>query len=174
MFKKILKVLLLLCLIISCVGCVAPAPVDTYGDNGTSYNSDETLSAQSFDFSIVSAYKSDYLKNTLDIEYSPTEGNVFVVIVFNVTNTCSDTRNVMNMNFNSYVDDTKITVQSVIGEIDGYMPLIGAVSAGKSFAGYTVWEVPANSKALEFSYIDALTCEESATILVSLVDLKHT
>ena len=70
-------------------------------------------------------------------------------------------KNVMNMNFNSYVDNNKVSAQSIVGEIEGFMPLMGATSSQMTFTGYTVWELPVGWNQMQFSYIDALSGEDS-------------
>lgn len=105
------------------------------------------------------------------MEYTASEGNQFLFIAFAAKNTSQDTMNVMNTNFNSYVDDSKIVIQSVVGEVEGYMPLLGAVSSGKSFDGYAIWEVPTSWNSFEFSYIDALTGSDSDAFKINRTDI---
>lgn len=121
----------------------------------------ETLSTENFDFSIKSAYTCQNLKNTLGMEYTAESGNEYLVIIFDAKNTSNDTKNVMNMNFNSYIDNNKVSAQSIVGEIDGFMPLMGATSSQMTFTGYTVWELPIGWNQMQFSYIDALSGEDS-------------
>lgn len=126
----------------------------------------DTLSAEHFDFSILSVTQSASVKSELGAEYTAAEGNVMVTVVFDAKNTSSETQNVANVNFNSYVDGEKVMISSVVGKVNGYMPLLGAVSSEKSFDGYAIWELPKDWKELEFSYIDSLTGSESENVFV--------
>ena len=105
------------------------------------------------------------------MEYAAEEGNELLFIVFNAKNTSDDTQNAMNTNFNGAVDGVKVIPQGAVGEINGYMPLVGAVSSGTEMSGYAVWEVPSDWSKLEFSYIDALTGSESDSFTIYADDL---
>ena len=109
---------------------------------------------------------SSSVKSEVGPVYEAADGNQIVTVILSAKSTSDDTQNVMNTNFNSYVDGSKVTVIGAVGKVDGYMPLIGAVSAGKTFEGYALWELPENWNELEFSYIDALTGSESDNSLV--------
>lgn len=132
---------------------------------------EDTLAAENFEFSILSATTADTLTNALEVEYAAEEGNELLFIVFNAKNTSSDTQNAMNTNFNGAVDGVKVIPQGAVGEINGYMPLVGAVSSGTEMSGYAVWEVPSDWSKLEFSYIDALTGSESDSFTIYADDL---
>lgn len=124
-------------------------------------SSTEFIQTDNFELKISSMKTTKTLTNSLGAEYLAKSGYDYLMIVFDAKNISKETQNIMNVGFNGYVDDTKTVIQSVVGEIDGYMPLIGAVPSGKSFEGYTVWEVPENWEKFEFSYIDARTGKES-------------
>lgn len=130
-------------------------------DSNQATSSTEFIQTDNFELKISSMKTTKTLTNSLGAEYSAKSGYDYLMIVFDAKNISKETQNIMNVGFNGYVDDTKTVIQSVVGEIDGYMPLIGAVSSGKSFEGYTVWEVPENWEKFEFSYIDARTGKES-------------
>lgn len=132
----------------------------------------DTLHAQSFDFAITSAKYYDSITNQLGVTSTPDEGNKYLLLVIKATNTTEEDQNVENINFNSYIDDSKISPESITGEVDGYMPLLGAVSAGKNFEGYTVWQVPQNWNTLTFSYIDALTGKDSDSFTIHASDVQ--
>lgn len=138
-------------------------------DQATS--STEFIQTDNFELKISSMKTTKTLTNSLGAEYSAKSGYDYLMIVFDAKNISKETQNIMNVGFNGYVDDTKTVIQSVVGEIDGYMPLIGAVSSGKSFEGYTVWEVPENWEKFEFSYIDARTGKESNEFIVYSQDV---
>lgn len=168
--KRNLAVLLTLFMVISLCACGASTS-DSQVDN-SEQNSDtglsisDTLSSEHFDFSIISVSVSSSVKSEVGTVYEAADGNQIVTIIFSAKNTSDDTQNVMSPNFNSYVDGTKVTTIGAAGKVEGYMPLIGAVSAGKTFEGYALWELPENWNELEFSYIDALTGSESDNSLV--------
>lgn len=138
-------------------------------DQATS--STEFIQTDNFELKISSMKTTKTLTNSLGAEYSAKSGYDYLMIVVDAKNISKETQNIMNVGFNGYVDDTKTVIQSVVGEIDGYMPLIGAVSSGKSFEGYTVWEVPENWEKFEFSYIDARTGKESNEFIVYSQDV---
>ena len=85
--------------------------------------------------------------------YEPNPGNVFLLAMINATNITDETINVASPQFNSYVDGKKIVTESVVGAIDGAMPLIGAVSPGQSFLGHVVWQVPEGWETFQVSYL---------------------
>ena len=126
----------------------------------------DTLTAEHFEFSILSVTASQSVKTEIGTEYTAAEGNTMVTVVFAAKNISDDTQNVMYTNFNSYVDGNKVSMVGAVGKVDGYMPLIGAVSSGMSFDGYTIWELPKDWGELEFTYIDALTGSESENSFV--------
>ena len=122
----------------------------------------DTLHAQSFDFTITSAKYYDSITNQLGVTSTPDEGNKYLLLVIKATNTTKEDQNVENVN----------SPESITGEVDGYMPLLGAVSAGKNFEGYTVWQVPQNWNTFTFSYIDALTGEDSDSFTLHASDVQ--
>jgi len=132
----------------------------------------DTLHAQSFDFTITSAKYYDSITNQLGVTSTPDEGKRYLVLVIKAENTTNEDQNAENVNFNSYIDNSKITPESITGEVDGTMPLLGAVSAGKTFEGYTVWQVPQNWDTFTFSYIDALSGEDSDSFTLHSTDIK--
>lgn len=142
-----------------------PSATDAVGFN-------DTLHAQNFDFSILSAELCDSVTNQLGMTYEAESGTQFLLVTFSAVNTAHDEMNVMNVDFNSYIDDKKVAIQSIVGEIDGFMPLSGAVAAGKTFEGYAVWEVPDGWNTLEFSYIDALTGVDSDIMTIYATDVS--
>jgi hypothetical protein len=132
---------------------------------------DGTLTAENFEFSILSTDLCASIKNAMGMEYAASDGKQFLLVVFRSKNISADIQNVMNVNFNSYIDDEKVVIYTVVGEVNGYMPLFGAVSSQKIFDGYTVWEVPDGWNKLEFSYIDALTGSDSDFLRINATDL---
>ena len=132
----------------------------------------DTLHAESFDFTVTSAKYYDSITNQLGTTYTPDSGKKYLVLVMNATNTTEEVQNVENVNFNSYIDDYKIGPEAIVGKVDGYMPLLGAVSAGKTFEGYTVWQVPQNWDTFTFSYIDALTGGDSKSFTIYSTDVQ--
>lgn len=132
----------------------------------------DVLKAENFEFKIISADEAKSFKNALGNEYKAKDGMKLLLVVISAKNTSDDTMNVENVNFNSYVDDDKISIESATGEINGYKPLLGAVSRKKSMVGYTIWQVPDNWKKLEFSYIDSLSGSESDKMVIKSTDIK--
>lgn len=163
--RRNLAFLLTLFMVLSLCACgssTSGSQVDNPDENtDTRLSISDTLSSEHFDFSIISVSASSSAKSEVGTVYEAADGNQIVTVIFSAKNTSDDTQNVMNTNFNSYVDGSKVTVIGAVGKVDGYMPLIGAVSAGKAFEGYALWELPENWNELEFSYIDALTGSES-------------
>lgn len=167
---KVTSLFLALLCIFGLTACSSGA--DTSGPAETEIiGIEDTLTAENFEFSILSVTAADTLTNALGVEYAAEEGNDLLFIVFNAKNTSDDTQNVMNTNFNGAVDGVKVIPQSAVGEINGYMPLVGAVSSGTEMSGYAVWEVPSDWSKLEFSYIDALTGSESDSFTIYADDL---
>lgn len=168
--RRNLAFLLTLFMVLSLCACgssTSGLQVDNPDENtDTRLSISDTLSSEHFDFSIISVSASSSVKSEVGTVYEAADGNQILTVIFSAKNTSDDTQNVMNTNFNSYVDGSKITVIGAVGKVDVYMPLIGAVSAGKTFEGYALWELPENWNELEFSYIDALTGSESDNSLV--------
>ena len=157
--RRNLSFLLTLFMVLSLCACgssTSGLQVDNPDENtDTRLSISDTLSSEHFDFSIISVSASSSVKSEVGTVYEAADGNQILTVIFSAKNTSDDTQNVMNTNFNSYVDGSKITVIGAVGKVDGYMPLIGAVS-----------ELPENWNELEFSYIDALTGSESDNSLV--------
>lgn len=162
----ILTVLVLSFVLLTGCGSSSEADQPAQDTVDTRLTISDTMNTEHFDFSILSVSTASSVKSEVGTEYTASEGNQMVTVVFSAKNTSGDTQNVMNTNFNSYVDGTKTTVVGAVGKVDGYMPLIGAVSSEKVFEGYTIWELPQDWQELEFSYIDALTGRESEDTFV--------
>ncbi|MGI6033281.1 MAG: DUF4352 domain-containing protein [Coriobacteriales bacterium] len=171
----IVMVVLAACLVM--VGCSSDGSGSSKKESKSSEVSvGKTLHAQNFDFKVETVKYASSLKNGLGMTYTPDKGNKYIIAVVKATNTSDETQNVFAGDFNSYLDDDEITVQSdVAGKIDGHMPLDGAVKAGKSMTGHVVWQIPKSKKwkKLTCSYIDAGTGEESEKSLkITPKDIK--
>lgn len=179
----IIAVFACIAVLISSMGSKEPVPSSETNASGSSAKEEDkkeantigitdTLHAQSFDFTITSAKYYDSITNQLGVICTPDEGKRYLVLVIKADNTTNEDQNVENVNFNSYIDNSKITPESITGEVDGTKPLLGAVSAGKTFEGYTVWQVPQNWDTFTFSYIDALSGEDSDSFTLHSTDIK--
>ena len=166
--KRILCMLTSLILLVA-TGCTSGNPETEskkQNEESNTISSTDTLHSENFDFTINSIDVQKTIRNELGVEYAASENCVLVLVDFTATNTSDDTQNVMNTNFNSYIDDNKVVILSAAGKINGHLPLIGAVSAGKNFEGYAIWEAPADWATISFSYIDALSGAESESSFV--------
>lgn len=126
-----------------------------------------TLSTSNFDYTIKSAE----IKTSVKSEFNPyhdyvlSDGKELLFVVIGATNTGEYTDNVMYGNFNAYVDGEKVVSSNtlgndgeiLVGEVDGYMPLFGAVSSGMTFDGYAVWELPEGWETFHFSVLDGFS-----------------
>jgi hypothetical protein len=177
---KGVKIACAIIIIVAVIACIAVVVTDTDSSKTSSSSSkdeniigiSDTLHAQSFDFTITSAKLYNSITNQLGVTYTPDEGKQYLVLVIKATNTTDEDQNVVNSDFNSYLDNSKITPESVVGKVDGYMPLLGAISPGNNFEGYTVWQVPQKWNTFTFSYLDSLTGEDSDSFTIHSSDVQ--
>jgi len=52
------------------------------------------------------------------------------------------------------------------------MPLIASIASGKSYKGYTVYQVPKNWKTLKISYRDSITGKTSSAFSIKSTEIK--
>ena len=192
MRKRVLAVILGVCLVFSFAACSSDssdsssadasdesAEAEENSEEETEEESDDrakigdTVEADSFDISIISVSRASTLSSEAGTSYEASDGNELIMVVFSFTNTSDDIQNAAYANFDSYVDGTKITVISAAGEIDGYMPLIGAVDVDKTFEAYAVWELTEGWTELEFSYIDNLSGKDSDAFVIYNTDISE-
>lgn len=87
---------------------------------------------------------------------TPDDGNVFVIVTFEIANNSDSEISVSSIaSFEAYVDDysvsTSISAESVK---DGVGTLDGTVAAGKKMSGIIGYEVPKDWKNMEISFTD--------------------
>ena len=87
---------------------------------------------------------------------TPDDGNVFVIVTFEIANNSDSEISVSSIaSFEAYVDDysvsTSISAESVK---DGVGILDGTVAAGKKMSGIIGYEVPKDWKNMEISFTD--------------------
>lgn len=136
------------------------APVGQQGDeNNAIVGMNGTLKTQKFEISISEAEVTASVVSNMgvDVETKAGEGKTFLHITFTAKNITDSTENIVNAGFNAYVDGVKVAPSSVVGKIDGVMPLVGAVSAGMEIKGYAVWELPETWTEFQTSYIESST-----------------
>ena len=181
MKKAAILLVTLLILLPALVGCEVPiADTSTKATDGTTTNATETatisipgtLVAENFSFTIVSAELSDSV--TLDsgssINADTEKGKQFLVLCIDATNTSSDIRNLGA--FTTYVDDTTVLPHNVLAKYKDRILMGGAVHPGKTMQTYAMYQVPADWKFFEISYIDTLTCSVSESVRFSRSDVK--
>ena len=82
----------------------------------------------------------------------PKEGNVFVVMYFNIENYTRTGTYFSAESFRSSVDQTDITHTFLVNDPEGYPTIFKNIPAESGINGYIVWEVPENWKELSFTY----------------------
>ena len=103
-----------------------------------------------------------------------TEGNVYLVLFFEVENVSSEDDYFNYLYIESYVDSYNTGLSVLFTNPDGYDTLTGNVAAGKKLKGCLAWEVSADWKELEVSYKDGVwTSDKAATFVVTPADLTE-
>lgn len=97
----------------------------------------------------------DY-KESAGSEYNkPTDGNVFLMVEFEISNNTEKEMTVSSaMSFDAYADDYALNFSfSALMEKDGNQ-LDGTIAAGKKLKGWIGWEVPQDYKNVEIHFTD--------------------
>lgn len=173
--------MVMLVLLTALVGCEAPINATTaHAADGATTKATETetisipgtLVAENFSFTIVSAELSDSvtLNSDLNINADVEGGKQFLILCIDATNTSNDIRNLGP--FTTYVDDTTVLPHNVLGKYEDRVLMVGAVHPGKTMHTYAMYQVPADWKFFEISYIDTLTCSVSESVRFSRSDVK--
>ena len=161
------------------VGCGAPST--TSGDSTTVPNAptDEyfeipgTLSAENFDLKIVSAELCESVTldgGGVDFPINADEGKQLLVLSIDATNTSKELRNLGS--FLTYVDTISVLPNNYLGKYGERVVFVGAVHPGKTIGTYSLYQVPAEWKDFELSYVDSMTAQASKTIKISRSDIK--
>ena len=82
----------------------------------------------------------------------PNDGNLFVVLFFNVKNVSDDSRYISVHNFDGMVYGNEVYDKNVLVNVDGYDSLGSFVLPDDDVNGYIVYEVPKDWRLFEVSY----------------------
>ena len=123
------------------------------------------------DTSVGAAPKSDEMKADFYTD-KPGDGNVFLVLFFEVENVSDEDDYFNYFNIESYVDGYSSSIKILLNKPDGAGTLTGNVAAGKKMKGQLSWEVPSGWKELEVSYKNSLwKGDKAATFVVTPDDI---
>ena len=112
---------------------------------------DHVIVTDTFKITIESVELTKSLKREL-LDYTADPDKSYIFAKFAAENISDKIANSpISANFNTYLDNKKITNEVILGEIEGHMTMAGAVSPGKTAYFYTVWQVPDDSQKIEFN-----------------------
>lgn len=97
----------------------------------------------------------------------PSDGNVFVLAEFEISNGTDDEMVVSSMlSFEAYADDYKLDYSiSALMENDGTQ-LDGNIAAGKKMKGWMGWEVPSDYANVEIHFTDNVWSNNKFVFLI--------
>ncbi len=97
----------------------------------------------------------DYKENTGSEFNKPSDGNVFLMAEFEITNNTDEELGISSMlSFEAYADDYKLDYSlSAMIEKEGNQ-LDGEIASGKKMKGWIGWEVPKDYKNVEVHFTD--------------------
>lgn len=131
----------------------------------------QTVTGEKWAISLQSAkvfneVASEYFTDT------PEDGNVYLVLFFDVQNVSDEDDYFNYFNIESYVDGYNQSIKILMNKPDGVDTLTGDVAAGKKLKGQLAWEVPEGWTELEVSYKDdPFGNEKDATFVVTPDDI---
>lgn len=98
---------------------------------------------------------SDYKENTGSDYNKPTDGNIFILAEFEISNNTEKELAISSMlSFNAYADDYVLNYSlGAMMENDGTQ-LDGTIAAGKKLKGWIGWEVPKDYQNIEIHFTD--------------------
>lgn len=175
--KKILSIILSFIFMFSLVACSTEDSSDqakVKNDSSTTDSvktSKDTISGENFDISVINIKSSNKFTNSIGVDYTAKDGNVLLFVVFSAKNKTNETKNI-GPSFVASCDNKTVTPVSAVGDIDGFMPFVGAVASKSSFEAYQIWELPKDWQNFKFSYLDAQTGSESETMQINCSDIS--
>lgn len=115
---------------------------------------------------VFNEVKSDFFTD------KPGDGNVYLVLFFEVENVSDEDDYFNYFNIESYVDGYSSSIKILLNKPDGADTLTGNVAAGKKMKGQLSWEVPSEWEELEVSYKNSLwKGDKAATFVVTPDDI---
>ena len=133
--------------------------------------SKDTISGENFDISVINIKSSNKFTNSLGVDYTAKDWNVLLFVGFSAKNKTNETKNIGPC-FVASCDNKTVTPVSAVGNIDGFMPFVGAVASESTFEVYQIWELPKDWQNFKFSYLDAQTGSESETMQINCSDIS--
>ncbi len=125
-------------------------------------------------WSIALLYAKEY--DSFDSSFyseTPTEGNKFLALFFDIKNISSKNDFFNSLYFEGYCDDYSVSSSTTINNPDGFRSIGGDVDSGKMAKGVIVYEVPENWNMFEISYKDGIwTTHREATFIISKNELS--
>lgn len=109
----------------------------------------------------------DYKESTGSEYNKPTDGNVFLMAEFEISNNTEKELTVSSMmSFDAYADDYALNFSfSALMEKEGNQ-LDGTVAAGKKLKGWIGWEVPADYQNVEIHFTDNVWSSDKFVFLI--------
>ena len=102
---------------------------------------------------------------------TPDNGNVFLLLEFNIVNNSSKDINISSMlNFEAYCDDYSVTqdlTALMIPEAEGKSQLDGSIAAGKKMSGIIGYQVPADYSEFEVTVAPDFWATKDITFVVT-------
>lgn len=109
----------------------------------------------------------DYKESTGSEYNTPSEGNVFLMAEFEITNNTSEVLAISSMlSFEAYADDYKLDYSfSALMEKEGNQ-LDGEIAAGKKMKGWIGWELPQDYQNVEVHFTDNVWSNDKFMFLI--------
>lgn len=109
----------------------------------------------------------DYKESTGSDYNKPTDGNVFLMAEFEISNNTEKELTVSSMmSFDAYADDYALNFSfSALMEKEGNQ-LDGTIAAGKKLKGWIGWEVPADYQNVEIHFTDNVWSSNKFVFLI--------
>ncbi len=109
----------------------------------------------------------DYKESSGSEWNKPTEGNIFLMVEFEIANNTDKELSISSMmSFDAYADDYALNYSlSALVEKEGNQ-LDGTVAAGKKLKGWIGWEVPKDYKNVEIHFTDNVWSNNKFVFLI--------
>lgn len=100
---------------------------------------------------------SDYKENTGSEWNKPADGNVFILVQFEIENNSNEEIAVSSMiSFEAYADDYAVNLSIGALAENEETQLDGTIAAGKKMKGWIGYEVPSDWKKFEVHFVDSI------------------
>lgn len=129
-----------------------------------------TISSDFFDITLENAKLAESIESPLGTIAPQNEASNLLFLVFSAKNKTEETYNLGSLN--AYADKQSVLPTSVVGQIDGAMPFVGAVASGMEMKAYFVLELSENWEELQLNYFEATGPECKQYFVIHAEDIN--